>query len=517
MLVTLPCILLLLDFWPLRRFQFPLKKQPKPVFYRLLIEKIPFFLLAAACCWVTFHVQNTTGAVKMATLLSITDRFEHVPIAYFWYILKLFWPSHLSVYYILRTTISDQDAFLSCLLLCALTAGALFWIRKFPYFIVGWLWFLGTLVPVIGFVQVGNQSYADRYTYIPYIGLFICLAWGLPELLAKWPRPRRQVVLAAGAALVAATCYWRTVVETHYWKDGFTLLNRAIALDPNDEYPWLLLGLEYEVHGNNDKAIECATHATVVNDNFNLAWHVLGHTLELKGDYPGAIDAYQRAALCTYYVGDKVDTLDDLGDLFMRTGQYDQAVASYQNSLALSPNQPLVKKRLAQCLASANQPAQAIAGYQDYLNLQPDDREAQLNLAMLLGGAGRDAEAIPHYRKVIELDTNVLLALNNLAWLLATDPDHKLRNGKAAVALAEHACQRTHYQEAFLIGTLAAAYAEAGRFDDAVAAAQKAHDVALAHGQKDIAEKNLHLMQLYKSGQPFHMDAPTPPSQKPPP
>src|SRR5262249_44476905 len=129
----------------------------------------------------------------------------------------------------------------------------------------------------------------------------------------------------------------------------------------------------------------------------------------------------------------------------------------------------------------------------------------QLNLAMLLGNSGRDSEAISHYRKVIELDTNVVLALNNLAWMFATDSDPKLRNGKEAVPLAEHACERADYQQAFLIGTLAAAYAEAGRFNDAVAAAQKAHDVALAHGQKDIADQNLKLMEYYKAGKPFHM------------
>jgi tetratricopeptide (TPR) repeat protein len=121
-----------------------------------------------------------------------------------------------------------------------------------------------------------------------------------------------------------------------------------------------------------------------------------------------------------------------------------------------------------------------------------------------------------HYRKAIELDTNIVMALNNLAWILATAPDPNLRNGKEAVPLAEHACERTHYQQAFLIGTLAAAYAEAGRFPDAIAAAQKAHDVALAHGQKEIAESNARLMQLYKSGQPFHAGANLPPQKTSP-
>ena len=159
---------------------------------------------------------------------------------------------------------------------------------------------------------------------------------------------------------------------------------------------------------------------------------------------------------------------------------------------------------------------QALAAFQQAISLNPDYSEAQLNLAMLLGSTGHDSDAIVHYRKVIELDTNVVLALNNLAWLLATDPNPQLRNGKEAVPLAEHACERVKYQEAFLIGTLAAAYAEAGRFDDAVAAAQKAHDVALAHGQTEIADRNLQLMQLYKSGKPFHMET-NAPVQKPAP
>jgi len=179
----------------------------------------------------------------------------------------------------------------------------------------------------------------------------------------------------------------------------------------------------------------------------------------------------------------------------------------------LSADQPFVLNNLGQCYLHTQQPAQALSAFQNAVNIQPDLAEAQLNLAMLLGNSGRDAEAIPHYRKVIELDTNVLLALNNLAWILAADSDPHLRNGKQAVLLAQHACEQTRYQVAFLIGTLAAAYAEDGQFPDAVAAAQKAHDVALAHGQKDIADRNLQLMQLYKSGKPFHMTPAPPPSR----
>lgn len=510
MLVTLPGILCLLDCWPLRRFQLPFSGQSKSLLLRPVTEKIPFVILAVLSCCVTFYVQNRTGAVKIQALLPVAQRFMHVPAAYGWYVLKLFWPANLSVYYLVWSDDFDTVV-LGILLLLGVTALALWWVRKRPWFLVGWLWFVGMLVPVIGIVQVGNQAYADRYTYLPYIGLFIILAWGIPELLAKWPLPTRKLILSGGAAVIAAACFWRTEIEVHYWKDGLNLFNRAIAVDPKDEFLWMMLGLEYEDRGNYDKDIECLTQATVLNDNFYLAWQNLGRMRELKSDDAGSIDAYQKAAQRTYFKGDKIKIYNSLGDVLAKTGQYDQAIVSYQNSLELSSSQADVQYKLAQCFTYNGQPDSAIDVYENLLRSHPDNRETQLNLAMLLGSSGRDAEAIPHYQKVIELDTNVVIALNNLAWMLATDSDPHLRNGKEAVALAEHACERTHYQEAFLIGTLAAAYAEAGRYDDAVAAAQKAHDVALAHGQKGIADKNAGLLQLYKSGQPLHMQATPPP------
>ena len=244
MLVTLPCILCLLELWPLRRIQWPLAAQPKGPLYRLLIEKIPFVLLAALSCWVTFYVQKNTGAVKLAVLCSPAERFGHVPVSYAWYVFKLFWPVNLSVYDLLRNNNSAPEGFGGLLLIVAVTAYALLRARKYPWFLVGWFWFVGMLVPVIGIVQVGNQAYADRYTYLPYIGLFIILAWGIPELLAVWPH--HKTLLWAASVLVAAMCFWRTVVEVHYWKDGSALFDRAIELDQKNEFAWMLRGAEYQ-------------------------------------------------------------------------------------------------------------------------------------------------------------------------------------------------------------------------------------------------------------------------------
>ena len=510
MLVTLPGLLFLLDFWPLRRIQLPFKTQPKTVLRRLIVEKIPFIFLAGISCVITYFAQNAAGAVKSVADLPLAQRFAHIPVSYQWYLLKVFWPVDLSVFYPFRPGDfpTALGLVLAVMLLLALTAYALWRARKYPWFLVGWFWFFGTLIPVIGVVQAGDQAYADRYAYIPYIGVFIILAWGVPELLARWPG--RQIILGFLAVLVAAICFWRTVVEVHYWKDGFTLLGRTVSLDPKDELAWMVLGLEYEVRGNNDKAIDCETRATTLYSQFGMAWRDLGHMLIIKGDYPGAENAFQMAAQSDHFVPDRVEDYNNLGDAYLNTGQYALAIPNYQSSLDLSPNQPLVQNSLGQCFLHTQQFDLAIAAFQNAINLNPDYPEAQLNLALLLANAGRNSEAIPHYRKVLELDPNAIVALNNLAWMLAADPDPKLRNGNEAVALAERACKRTHYQEAFLIGTLAAAYAQAGRFNDAVAAAQKAHDVALANGQKVIADQNFRLMQLYKSGRTSQADAKPP-------
>jgi Flp pilus assembly protein TadD len=244
--------------------------------------------------------------------------------------------------------------------------------------------------------------------------------------------------------------------------------------------------------------------ATAINPVFYPGWHDLGCILSLKGDFAGSQSALQTALL---YTRNKAEIYENLGDLFVLTGQDQKAIANFQDALAATPGQPEVCVKLGQAFARNRENGQAIIQFQNALRLQPDNARAELGLAMILEGDGHDSDAMVHYRKLIGLETNSAVALNNLAWLLATDPDARLRNGREAVRLAEQACKLTHHQEAFLIGTLAAAYAEAGRFNDAVAVAQKARAVALAHGQKAIADANERLLESYKSGKAYHQAA----------
>lgn len=589
MLVTLPFVLLLLDFWPLERFNHlftthlgkaaqPLQRScrgeakrsrvtalaaPKPgeggsTIQRLLMEKIPFFVLSAASCYVTFLAQSRGGAVRSVGEYSLLNRVEHVPIAYVSYILKFLWPVHLSVYYISLSGDTVLKFASSSLMLLVITAFAIRGVGKYPWFLCGWLWFLGILIPVIGLVQVGGQAYADRYTYLPYIGLFIVVAWAVPDLFANRglnpslkpsaargsilqtaapkpseagpvaPKPLNEggpaaskrgengssishlpspisCLLWAGAALVAIACFVRTIQEVSYWQNSVTLLSRAIGLDPKNEIAWALLGAEYFNLGNNGKAEDCLNRSLALDRKYYLPWQYLGYLLSRKGDEAGAQNAWQTALECRAPDEAKITIYNRLGHLSAASGDFNTAASNYQNSLELSADQPQIQAELGQCLLQTKQPDAAAAAFQNALKLQPGNSEAQLGLGMVLASGGSYSDALIHLRAAVDADTNSVTALSNLAWLLAAAPDPALRNGPAAVSLAEHACQLTRYQQAQVIGTLADAYAEAGRFDDAVAAAQKAHEVALASGDNHVAARNAQLMELYKSHRAFHM------------
>jgi tetratricopeptide (TPR) repeat protein len=532
MIVTLPFVLLLLDFWPLRRFEMPrtgtlgtsdsgelnrarsrdaatqelgpLQRFNKQMLRRIIVEKLPFFILSAVFSYTTVLSARIIGAVKSATEFSLADRLGHIPVSFAWYVGKFFWPADLSVLYLWhKGSTSDLEIVLASLLLLGFSAFALCRARANPYLIVGWLWFLGMLVPVIGAVQAGDQAYADRFTYLPYIGLFIIIAWGIPELLAKMPS--RNAILCAGVVIIGLACFWRTVEEVRYWKTGITLLDRAVALDPRNEMAWGALGFEYEVKGSFDKALECEHRALSVNNRFYQAWNSIGNVLAVEKNYAGAENAYQTALPLIRHKWDRISTFKRLGDVFDSDQKYAQAIAAYRSSLALAPNQADTQAKLGLCLVHAQQPDDAAVAFQNAIALQPNNADAYLGLGLISQGAGLDSDAVVQYRNAIKADPNTALALNNLAWILAADSDPALRNGPEAVSLAERACRITHDERSVFIGTLANAYAEAGRFDDALATAKKAHDVALAHNESHVAERNAQLLKLYKTHKAFHM------------
>jgi len=504
MLVTLPCVLCLLDYWPLRRFRFPLQSQSVAVFRRLAFEKAPFFVLTAISCVLTFLAQSRSRSIVPAAAFPLEARLAHVPVACAWYVCKLFWPAKLSIYYSLdasqmHAALFSETVVGALALMTIVTWLAIRLVTKEPCLLVGWLWFLVMLLPVSGLIQVGNQAYANRYTYLPYVGLLIMLAWGLPAFLAKWRYS--QAFLLAGALLAATACFKLTVDQVRLWENPQKLDEQAIAVDENNWIVWDNLGWVFMTQGDWDKSLVCLRRATAINPVFYLSWGRLSSVLYIKGELSEAQSAFQKALLHT---PNKPELYDDFGDWFLATGHFEDAITNFQNALKLAPDQPEIDKKLGRAFAGRHENDQAIIQFQNALRLQPDDADAELDLAMVLADNRQVADAISHYRRSLELAPDSVTALNNLSWLLATTSNPRLRDGGEAVRLAEHACQLTRYRKPFLVGTLAAAYAEAERFNDAVTTAQKAHDLALAQGQNGIAARNKELMALYQTGRAYH-------------
>jgi len=397
MLVTWPFVLLLLDFWPLQRMAGLSFKVP--TLRRLIFEKLPFFALAAASSVITFIVQRGSGAIAPVNHLPISERVGNALVSYVRYLGKLFWPDHLAFYYPYYPyhlwaawQVADSAA-----LLALITLAVVWQARRRPFLMVGWLWFLGTLVPVIGLVQVGMQAMGDRYSYFPLIGLFIMIVWGGKELGGG--RPYAKLICGAMMTAALAGCVVMTSRQLRYWRNSETLCRHALDVTTGNLVAHLLLGKALIDEGNNDA---------------------------------GRV-------------------------------QLEEAVA-----------------------------------------IAPKFAMSYRELALLLARQGKIEEAINQYRTALHYDPDQLETLNNLALLLATGPDPKYRNGAEAVRLAERACVMTHYQRTACIGTLAAAYAEAGRFDDAIKTGEKAIALATAQGETNLVVKNRQLLEFYRAGQPYH-------------
>jgi Tfp pilus assembly protein PilF len=450
MLVTTPFVLLLLDYWPLRRVasgewrvtransQTPKLSNSQTPILPLLLEKLPFFALSAAESALTFFAQRHTGAVASTAAAPIETRIFNAIISYGAYVKKMFWPGAMAVYYPFREHPELGEIAGGVLVLLIGTAVAIGWGRRRPYLAFGWFWFVGTLVPVIGLVQVGLQSMADRYTYIPYIGLFVAIVWLIRDLVvARGPCSRGlvvtwSVVLWSAAIGILAACGVSAAHQVRYWQTSEMLWRQAV-----------------NVTSGNVVARQNLGSALVEQRRFAEGAEQFEEALKIKPMYAEAESNFGFA-------------------LYM-LGRLDEAVEHYQRALSMKP-----------------------IGRTHYL------------LAMVLLQQGKHAEAVAEYKRAIELEPELPPALNDLAWILATDPDPALRDGQQAVIMAERACQASLVPDPQLIGTLAAAYAEAGRFPDAIAAAERAKDLATKQGNLALAQRNEELLQYYRRGEAYH-------------
>jgi len=435
MLVTVPFVLLLLDFWPLGRLsvlgpkskvqsqararshtqhvtrnirESPITSARQRVLLPLLLEKVPFFLLSAASCVVTFQVQHRGGAVLDVGNFPIGARVANALMSYVRYLGKMVWPEGLAGLYLRKVPWPSWQVALAVLVLVAASATALRLARRSPYLPVGWFWYLGTLVPVIGLVQVGMQAMADRYTYIPLIGVFIVLAWGGQELASrlKLRPPVRTVV----TAIVLAACGALTRNQLAWWQDSEKLFQRMIAVNEGNYMAHYNLG---NMYSRQDKPEEAAKHyeaALKAEPNYAEAHNNLGGVLLRQGCFDEALTHYLAAVRARpeslYYF--------NLANAQVDAGKPADAIANYQQALRLDPNSSQAHHNLGLALQAQGQTGAAIVEFRAALKLQPDYESAEHHLANRLADVGRLEEAIAHYETALQLDPNHAETYNGL-------------------------------------------------------------------------------------------------------
>jgi tetratricopeptide (TPR) repeat protein len=509
--VTLPLLLLLLDYWPLGRMNAKPRSSIAPAagrssiarsagrssvarsvtspssiatqsrstiaaWWRLILEKVPLLALVAVACWVAVWAQGE--ALAPNGFLPLPWRIGNALVSYGTYLGNFFWPAGLTVLYPHPALMFSAEKALYGLApgkiaagLLALAVGTIAAVglrRRCPWLLVGWLWYLGMMLPMIGLVQFGVQSMADRFTYLPQIGLWLALVWtlavrrignpsdgvrrianpsdaadgalagtGMDGRRAVGGRPRHaRWAWSAGAVLaltVLAACAWR---QASFWRDTETLLTRAIDCTPRN----------YAAHTN------------------------LGLTLALEGRFDEAMDHYRKALDISPNVPEAHNAL---GLALAAGGRFDEAIAEYQAALKLADN-PVIRDNLGRALASA----------------------------------GRFEAAVAQYGRLVEIEPQSAPAESRLAWLLATAPVRGARNGAEAVRHAENAVRLSGGEPPEALSTLAAAYAEAGRFPDAVRTARHALELALKLAKQPLADSLRRQLALYEAGKPFHLPMP---------
>ncbi len=586
MVVTLPFVLLLLDFWPLGRLR--LKgfagteesarpaKEPIPAGAAnerrtesaagLIREKLPFFALTLVASIVTFWAQHAGGAVSTFKAIPLQMRIANALLTYLRYISKTFWPDNLAVVYPYPRSWSVSLT-IAAMLALVIGSGWIIWrARKRPYLMTGWFWYVGTLVPTIGLIQVGSQAMADRYMYIPSIGLFMVVVWGLADLAAAWPRG--QKVLAGFGIMALAAFLAATWVQLKYWQSGERLFRHTIEVTTDNFVAYTVLGAALDDQGRKEEALslyrqsvameprypegqynlgtallkmgrldEAISHFTAAlrdSPQFALAHNNLGKALRQQGKLD---EAARHLLTAVRLAPDDPEAHFNLGTVLLVQSKLDEAVARFSEALRLNPNYAQAHGNLAVVLMSQGKTGEGIRHFSEATRLDPGNPETHFNLGLALMEQGRTGEAaaqfsqalrlqpndarfhyrlatalvrqhdakgaVTRYREALRLQPDFPDALNGLAWILASDPNAEFRSGEEAVRLAERAGELTRHEQAGLVLTLAAAYAEAGRFPDAVATAQKARDLALAAGQTEVAAKAGEMQKLFQAGQPF--------------
>jgi Flp pilus assembly protein TadD len=560
MLVTLPFALLLLDYWPLSRLRWNNWRTPAA-------EKLPLVVLAAIACWLTISAQSAAGAVKPWEHFSADVRVGNALIAYASYLGLFVWPSGLAPFYPHpRLGLFSVQAIAAGVLLVGLTVLALRQSRARPYLIVGWLWYLGTLLPVIGLVQVGGQGMADRYTYIPMVGVTFAVVWAIFELAGRSSESR--ITALATGALILLVLLVGTRRQVSHWRDTEALWRRTLTVTVRNYEAHRNLGQTLERQGKLDeaheqyrKALEDYPNKEVVHIDLGALQMRRGKFAEARQHFQAALDidgknpvtnsnmgalllAQGRPVEAEPYLRKAIAARPDFASahfnlalVLIATGRFDDGTAHFDFGRGLEPRNVAAHHRFAVALRDRGRFSEAELYLREILATDPASAECHHDLGILLEERGEIHQAVEHYRQctrlrpreihyrlalahalwaakdqwaaeaqyrdALAMDPEWPVRINEQAWRLAVHPDPKHRDGKQAVRLAEQVCQSTAFEQPDFLDTLAAAYAEVTRFQESASLAQRAIDRARAARNHAFANEVQSRLRMYEARQPF--------------
>jgi tetratricopeptide (TPR) repeat protein len=485
MLVTLPCVLLLLDYWPLGRMKkgecrmknagpgtrFPAPRRgsrwSSPFILHpssfILLEKAPFFILGIASAVSGFLLLRHAGAITEASTFSVWDRVAYTAYGYLGHLRILVFPVNLVFPYPRPAQVPAKVILLAAVLIVLVSCWALALLRRRPYVAVGWFWFLGCLVPVSGLLRLGPQALADRYTYFPSIGLFIAVTWGVADIARN--RRWRQAAVGLLAAVVLTACVLASRRQAQYWHDSERLYRHDLAVNSENCVAHNGLGYELFRQGKVDEAIRECQAAVRIDPRYDPGYSNLGRFFAEKKDYASAI-------------------------------------AQLETALRLSPHDTKPRNNLGNVLYIQGRYAEAKEHFTEVLRFDPGHTDALNNLGLTCQKLGQPGEAIPCFRKAIKLRPGFTAALNNLAWLLATSPDAQYRNGNEAVRLATEACELNRFANPNTLATLAAAYAETGQMSEAIGLAEQAQERA-GVGSSQLKDQLASMIEAFRAGRAY--------------
>jgi tetratricopeptide (TPR) repeat protein len=558
MLVSLPIILLALDFWPLERLVLDKRvgeaelanetqrtiDQPSgnrlekfvglwrsAALWQLIKEKIPLLFLAFCSCVITYLVQEHGKSV--ASNLPFALRLSNALTSYVAYLQHLTWPRNFgALLYAYPAEWPLWKPVAAALFLVLFSALIIRQFTRKPYLAAGWFWYGITLLPVIGLVQVGSQSMADRYSYLPSIGIFIMIAWAAESVSAKWRH--RAFLLGACSVILGVGMIFQTRAQTRCWQNSIALFEHALAVTKDNFRMHYNIGWTLAHQGKSDEAIAEFNSALRIAPEFPDANVDLADILikrgrfdeamvhleiALKAEPDNVLAHYNRGvifqgreqfdeAAADYERAIQLDpenskALNNLGILKARTGQLDQAAECFYQSLKINPRRAETHRNLAAILQMQDQFEDAIAHYREASELDTNDVATSWNLASILHSLGRLREAAGQDQYTLRLKPDHVPSLNDLAWILATTSDSSLQNPVEAASLARRACELTASKEPDLLDTLAAAFASGGHFDAATNVARQAILLAKAAGEGELAAEIDERLQLYQAAKPY--------------